>query len=88
LSATDDQIGTIAYWVEGAHDNYRQATGHDTIPNPISLELEKVNRELELERNKVSCSVCKGKGYLVDDYGFRSSESSCFNCRGEGKISP
>jgi len=46
LVATKDQIDIVAGWVEGAHDNYGMAYGHDCIPNPLSSEIEKIKREM------------------------------------------
>lgn len=39
ITATKEQIETIVGWVEGAHDNYGMAHGHDCIPNPMISEV-------------------------------------------------
>lgn len=88
IQATDEQIDVVTNWVEGAHDNYRMAHGYDCIPNPQTLEIEKLTEELKKEKNKIQCSECSGKGYITDSWGSsgRSSTSQCYKCRGEGKI--
>lgn len=47
ITATEDQIETVVGWVDGAHDNYGMAHGHDCIPNPMISEIENLRRELE-----------------------------------------
>ena len=90
ITASKDQIGIVASWVEGAHENYGMARGYDCIPNPLKLENDKLRRDLEAERRKEPCPICKGRGYLIDyDPGSgRSSESSCYRCLGERKVVP
>lgn len=88
IQATEEQIITVTNWVEGAHDNYGMSHGHDCIPNPQTLEIEKLTEELKRERNKIQCPECKGWGSITDSWGSsgRSSTSQCFKCHGEGKI--
>jgi DnaJ-class molecular chaperone len=86
LTATEEQIACVAGWVEGAHDNYGMAHGHDCIPNPLRQENDRLKDELKAERRKVVCPECKGSGRIICDVGFRSSESECSRCRGEGKV--
>ena len=51
LEATDEQIGIVTSWVEGAHENYSLATGQEMIPNPLQSEIERIRgdhrREVE-----------------------------------------
>ena len=47
IDATEDQIGTVAFWVEGTHDNFSMAHGHDCIPNPMLSEVEKLKKAYE-----------------------------------------
>jgi hypothetical protein len=44
IQATDEQKKIVVEWVEGAHDNYGMAHGHDCIPNPSTEELRRVER--------------------------------------------
>lgn len=87
IDATEDQIGTVAFWVEGAHDNYSMAHGHDYIPNPLVSENEDLKRELKKERDKVFCKECNGKGRIFQQGPYHSSDSECGKCRGEGRVS-
>lgn len=86
IIATEEQINMVARDVEISHENYSIAFGYDCIPNPIKLELEETKRKLDIERRKVACKECNGKGYITDNCGFRSSTSPCHKCNGEGKV--
>jgi len=85
LSATDEQIEVIVDTVEGAHDNYGMAFGHDAIPNPIMKENEDLKRQLKLEQDKVTCPDCRGNGEIITTGPVHSSISQCDACRGEGR---
>ena len=87
IVATDEQIGTVASWAEGAHDNYSQSHGYDVIPNPLVEENERLLRELRVERDMVHCKECGGKGYIVINGPSHSAESTCHICRGKGRHS-
>lgn len=88
VSATAEQIELIADAVDGAHENYGMAHGHECIPDPREAEMKKIQQALDDERRKVFCKDCKGRGYIIDNYGTRSSESECWKCRGAGKHLP
>lgn len=87
ISATKEQIKTVVEWVEGAHENYGMAHGHDAIPNPLELENDNLKRELRKEQDKVICEECKGKGRIITAGPYHSSDSACWKCRGEGRHS-
>jgi len=86
LKATPEQIDIVASWVEGAHENYGMAHGHDCIPNPLQLENEKLKKELKKEQDKTVCKACNGRGRIISNFGTRSSDSQCDKCRGYGKV--
>ncbi len=89
LDATPEQIYTVASWVEGAHESYDIALGHDVISNPLLEDNDKLRRELKIERDKVSCQVCHGEGSITISVGpSHFSTSECWKCVGEGKHSP
>ena len=88
LSATDDQIGTVASWAEGAHDNYSMAHGHDCIPNPLIEENERLKHKLRNERYKILCPDCRGSGSITIQGPCHSGTSECSRCRGEGRYLP
>ena len=84
LKADETQIDTLVSWVEGAHENYGMAHGHDAIPNPLSLEIESLRSELKKEKDKVICDECNGKGRIITNGPVHSYNSSCSKCRGDG----
>ncbi len=88
LEATEEQIATLVSWVEGAHENYGMAHGHDAIPNPLRKENDRLTRDLHAEREKISCGVCGGKGNITTDGPCHSATSQCWKCIGEGRYSP
>lgn len=88
IEMTDEQRNSLLNEIRNAHDNYGMAHGYDHIPNPLVEENRKLSKQLQNERDKVPCETCKGKGYLRDSYGTRSSESRCYKCNGEGRHLP
>jgi len=86
IKATNEQISTVSGWVEGAHENYGMAFGHDCIPNPLVLENEKLLKEIIEERNKVTCEICAGTGETVSHGPCHSAYSQCYMCRGNGRV--
>lgn len=63
INATDDQIYTVADWVEGAHENFSMAHGYDAIPNPMISEVDKLKKrikELEDHHNMQLDGIRKG----------------------------
>ena len=86
IDVKEHQIQTVINWVEGAFENYGLATGRDCIPSPIQIENDKLKSDLEKERNKVICPICKGAGSITTYGPVHSATSQCWKCRGEGKI--
>jgi len=86
IIATEEQIRNVVGWVEGAHENYSIANGHDCIPNPVNLENEKLKAELKKEQEKTICPECKGKGRIISYGGTYRFDSGCSNCKGTGFI--
>ena len=85
LKASKEQIQNIAGWVEGAHENYGMAFGHDCIQNPQTLEIEALQKALKKERDKILCGECKGAGRITEHGPVHSYNSECTQCRGEGR---
>lgn len=86
VKATAEQVGIIASWVQGAHENYGMAYGHDCIGNPLDDENKRLKRELRDEREKQICKECKGRGRIISYGPSHSSDSECMACRGAGRI--
>lgn len=86
ISATEEHIKELVEWVEGAHENYSMAHGHDCIPNPLRTALDQTYKELEKEKTAQFCGECNSTGVITESFGVRSSTSSCWKCNGKGKI--
>jgi hypothetical protein len=86
IKATPEQVKAMASFVASAHEQYGMAHGHDCIPNPLVLENEKLEAELEKERRKVVCKECGGTGRIFAYCGTFISDSPCDKCNGEGKV--
>lgn len=88
--ATPEQIEMIAGAVEGGHENYGMAHGHDAIPNPRADECDRLRNELEKERRKIKCDACGGNG----NYDGKTPSPHikwpelCWKCDGEGRLDP
>lgn len=63
IEATKEQIDTVVAWVDGAHENYGMAFGHDAIPNPMQTEVEKLKAHIKkLEESHERCIFGIKKG--------------------------
>ncbi len=88
IAATQKQIDAVVLWVEGAHENYGMAHGHDCIPNPLGEENKRLARELAKEREKIICGECNGRGRITSCGPVYVSSSECHGCHGEGRHAP
>lgn len=88
IKASKIQIETVASCVEGAHENYGMANGHDCIPNPEVEENKKLTEQLAAELSKITCPECSGVGTITSHGPCHSATSNCYKCRGEGRILP
>lgn len=85
LNATDAQIEEIASFVRSAHETYDMAIG--PAPRASTTEIERLKKELEAERNKVTCERCSGRGHWWEAVGTsHSSYAECHICRGAGRV--
>ena len=87
IKASKEQIETVVGWVEGAHENFSMAHGHDCILNPLSQENDQLKRELQKEREKVICGECGGRGRIISQGPVHSYDSECMKCRVDGRHS-
>lgn len=84
--ATDEQISLISEDAMGIAESIRE---HSYQPeNPMISELAESKAALKREQEKVTCSICRGAGYLISSGPYHSSESSCWKCRGDGRHTP
>lgn len=90
LTATDDQLDTIAGVIESAHEFYGQAMGHDVasanFKGTQEREVADLKRALEAERRKGVCPECRGRGWITTSGEVRSSTSQCWKCHGDGRL--
>lgn len=89
IKATDSQIKEVVDCVEGAHENYSMAHGHDCIGSPSESRAERELRELKDEREKEetwrrTTKICPDciDGRQTDGWG---REHDCDMCNGKGR---
>ncbi len=89
IIATSEQIATVADCVQGSHENYGMAHGHDAILNPLQTENDNIKKKLKDENDKIHCETCNVRGRIVENLGLaHTSNSECHICRGEGRYLP
>jgi len=88
VEATIEQRNTMASYLVIFADQEREFSGEYNIPNPLTQEVKQLRAALKNEQEKVGCKECRGRGYFVENYGTRSSETTCSRCNGEGKHLP
>jgi type IV secretory pathway VirB4 component len=47
IIANDEQLGIVVSAVEGGHENYGMAFGHDCIPNPRDTDIRELKKSIE-----------------------------------------
>jgi excinuclease UvrABC ATPase subunit len=93
INATSAQIAAVAADMESAREMYAEATGQAVFSanRSAALEDEKaaLRKQLQVEREKAPCPVCKGGTRLVP--GMNATmvrDSNCYKCHGEGRYTP
>ncbi len=87
ISATEEQLKTVAEIIQGAHEVYGEAHGNEPLGLPQDSEVKALRAELQKERAKVTCKACKGTGQIVTVYlPGRQSIETCDACRGRGRV--
>ncbi len=84
ITATDEQMESVAGDVEGAHENYGMAFYQPE--SPLIGELAETKRKLRVEESKVACQECNGRGRIYTAGPYHGSDSECWKCRGDGKV--
>lgn len=91
IAADAEQIERVAGDMQVSSENEGMAFGDDVasanLQGAKDREIAGLRKQLQVERDKVHCEACNGKGHIVENYGTRSSESTCLRCYGEGRYS-
>lgn len=78
IVATSEQLEIIAGVIESAHEFYGQSMGHDVASQNFRAaeisETERLQRELQKEREKIACKTCNGRGRIVTQGPCHSSD--------------
>lgn len=82
---SDETLRLGSKTIESGHECFGSMHGHECIPNPISLDNERLRKKLEIEISKVGCKECGGSGRLEYMSGPLACNSQCDRCAGEGK---
>jgi hypothetical protein len=88
IALSSEQAEAIAKDLSIAHEQYGMAFHHPEMP--ILQEMKDLKAKYIKEREKVGCSVCRGRGSITEYFGplGRSSTDRCHKCNGEGKHAP
>jgi len=87
-STTPEQRERLVSILQGCAEMESEYSGACNIPNPSVERAEKAEKALKIEMSKVHCRECSGNGRIISNFGFRSSDSQCWKCHGEGKHLP
>ena len=91
IPASPEQIANIAGAMETSHENYGMAFYSPPAGEHYKREISDLKQRLNIEERKVTCTACNGKGMITEaawNGCGRSSTSTCWKCRGDGKIIP
>ena len=92
VNASAEQIEQITGVIEGAHECYGQAFGHDIASRNLAAsqrdEVTALQKKLAAEKEKITCKECNGEGWITTNFGSRSGTSQCWKCHGEGRVAP
>lgn len=86
IVATKEQIKQVAGDVEVSHENYGMAHGHYAIPNPLSIEIKRLEKALVDEKKEYHCHICIGRGYVIYFHAEKKVTEPCWNCRSKGRL--
>ena len=78
-------LGVLAKAAEDGHEHYSMAFYSPSSSEIYQPRIDKLERDLKAEREKVFCKTCSGTGRLIESFGTRSSDSQCYKCQGDGK---
>lgn len=85
IKATDDQIKAVAADVQSWHENYGMSFPAPAGPHPLQRELDETKAALRAERDKVTCKLCGGSGWITEHGPVHSASFECWKCRGAGR---
>ncbi len=92
VTLTDGQREEILDAIIGHADMECEATGLSVASAnryaDIQRETDAVKMELKFEKEKTACKQCRGTGDDITYGGSWRSISTCYACRGTGKVHP
>lgn len=83
IVASKKQIELVAADIQYSYENYGLI--FHTLENPLTEELKQTRSELQKEKNKIGCPICKGRSLITTGLGTRTGNNPCWKCNGEGK---
>lgn len=92
VTATKEQIENIASDMEISSEQQSMANGHDVATKNYHStkddEIANLEKMVVSEREKVICKECNGRGRIITQGPYHSSDSQCSKCRGYGRHDP
>lgn len=89
ITATKEQTNAIARDMDVAHEQYDMAFGYDVASQNYQAEkdrqISELRREVQVERDKTPCKICKGRGEIISPGPYHCGISQCWKCHGNGR---
>ena len=84
----DMEIAELATDLADAIEGYFEYMSYSVSAPSTNSEIERLKRELEIEKSKIICPECKGSGEDVSYGPSHTFISRCPKCEGVGKVLP
>lgn len=80
---TPEQLTQVVDSIKGSRDC--ESLAYAPVENPYPREIERLEKALKSERDKVICRECNGYGRITTQGPYHSSNTQCSKCRGDGR---
>lgn len=87
-----EELETVGGSLAGSAENQSIAFGWDVASANLDAARERekddLRKEVRREREKIICRECNGRGRIITQGPYHSSNSQCWKCRGAGRHAP